>query len=126
MARAGRRYTEEWFIAALKEAEAGPSAVEVIRRHGITPHTFNRWKAKYAGVPAAFADREPSCNLTTRSRPITQRPKIRSTSSSRILGRSPVTFARTAARSFTSAALVSVPFLPGALRRSDPAFFRQR
>jgi|ERR1041385_1935264 hypothetical protein len=54
------------------------------------------------------------------------RPKIRSTSSSRILGRSPVIFARTAVRSFASAVLASVPFLLGALRRPDPAFFRHR
>ena len=45
MARTGRRYTEEQIIAVLKEAEAAPSAAEVIRRHGITAHTLYRWKA---------------------------------------------------------------------------------
>ena len=33
---------EEQIIAILKAAEAAESAVEVIRRHGITPHTFYR------------------------------------------------------------------------------------
>ncbi len=57
MASTGRRYTEEQIIAILKEAEAAKSAAEVIRRHGITPHTFYRWKAKYAGMEVADAKR---------------------------------------------------------------------
>jgi hypothetical protein len=39
LARTGRRYTEEQIIAVLKEEAAAPSAAEVIRRHGVTPHT---------------------------------------------------------------------------------------
>jgi hypothetical protein len=35
MANTGRRYTEEQIVAILKEAEAAPSAAEVIRRHGV-------------------------------------------------------------------------------------------
>jgi putative transposase len=57
MASTGRRYTEEQIIAILKEAEAAKSAAEVIRRHGITPHTFYRWKAKYAGLEVSEARR---------------------------------------------------------------------
>ena len=57
MARTGRRYTEEQIIAVLKEAEVAKSAVEVIRRHGITPHTFYRWKAKFAGMEVSDAKR---------------------------------------------------------------------
>ena len=57
MARTGRGYTEEQIIAVLKEAEAAPSAAEVIRRHGITPHTFYRWKAKFAGMEVSDAKR---------------------------------------------------------------------
>jgi putative transposase len=57
MANTGRRYTEEQIIGILREAEAAPSAAEVIRRHGITPHTFYRWKAKYAGMEVSDARR---------------------------------------------------------------------
>ena len=57
MAGTGRRYTEEQIIAILKEAEAAKSAAEVIRRHGITPHTFYRWKAKYSGMDVNEAKR---------------------------------------------------------------------
>lgn len=57
MAGTGRRYTEEQIIGILKEAEAAKSAAEVIRRHGITPHTFYRWKAKYSGMDVNEAKR---------------------------------------------------------------------
>ena len=57
MASTGRRYTEEQIIAILKEAEAAKSAAEVIRRHGITPHTFYRWKAKDSGMDVSEARR---------------------------------------------------------------------
>ena len=57
MANTGRRYTEAQIIAILKEAEAAKSAAEVIRRHGVTAHTFYRWKAKYAGMELSDAKR---------------------------------------------------------------------
>jgi len=57
MANTGRRYTHEQIIAILKEAEAAPSAAEVIRRHGITAHTYYRWKAKFAGMELSEARR---------------------------------------------------------------------
>lgn len=57
MANTGRRYTEEQIIAILKEAEASKSVGEVIRRHGVTSHTYYRWKAKYAGMEVSDARR---------------------------------------------------------------------
>jgi hypothetical protein len=60
MARTVSRYTEEQIIAVLKEAEAALSAAEVIRRHRITPHTFCRWKAKFAGMEVSDTKR-PQC-----------------------------------------------------------------
>jgi len=57
MANTGRRYTHEQIIAILKEAAAAPSAGEVIRRHGITAHTYYRWKAKFAGMELSEARR---------------------------------------------------------------------
>jgi len=57
MAGTGKRYTEEQIIAILKEAEGAPTVAEVLRRHGVTPHTYYRWKTKYAGMDVAEARR---------------------------------------------------------------------
>lgn len=57
MAGNGRRYTEAQIIAILKEAEAAPTVGEVIRRHGLAPKTYYRWKAKYAGMEVSDARR---------------------------------------------------------------------
>lgn len=58
MARTGTRYTEEQIIGILKEADAaGASIGEVIRRHGISPKTYYRWKAKYVGMEVPDARR---------------------------------------------------------------------
>jgi putative transposase len=57
MAGTGKRYREEQIIAILKEAESAQTVGEVIRRHGITPHTYYRWKAKYAGMEVSDARR---------------------------------------------------------------------
>jgi putative transposase len=58
MGSRGKRYTEEQIIAILKEA-AGPGAKvgEVLRRHGVTPHTYYRWKTKFAGMEVSDARR---------------------------------------------------------------------
>jgi putative transposase len=57
MAGTGKRYTQEQIIAILKEAETAPTVGEVIRRHGVTPKTYYRWKAKYAGMDVNEARR---------------------------------------------------------------------
>ena len=57
MAGTGKRYTEEQIIAILKEAETAKTVGEVIRRHGVTPHTYYRWKAKFAGMDVSEARR---------------------------------------------------------------------
>lgn len=44
------RHTEEQIIRILKEAEAGISAAELCRRHGISNATYYNWKAKYGGM----------------------------------------------------------------------------
>jgi len=51
------RFSEEQIIRILKEAEAGAKVKELIRKHGISEHTFYRWKSKYGGMGVAEARR---------------------------------------------------------------------
>lgn len=44
------RFTEEQIIAILAEQELGMKAAEVCRKHGISPNTFYKWKARYGGL----------------------------------------------------------------------------
>ena len=44
------RFSGEQMIGILKEVEAGQKVGEVARRHGISEHTYYRWKAKYGGM----------------------------------------------------------------------------
>lgn len=57
MAKTGKRYTEEQIIAILKEAAAAKNVGEVIRRHGISAHTYYRWRSKFAGMDVSDARR---------------------------------------------------------------------
>ena len=41
----------------LKEVEAGATAVEVCRRHGISEQTFYRWRSKLGGLEPSDAKR---------------------------------------------------------------------
>jgi putative transposase len=45
-----KRFTVEQMIGVLKQAQVGVPVAEVIRKAGISEHTFYRWKAKYAGL----------------------------------------------------------------------------
>lgn len=49
------RFTEEQIIAILKEQEAGMVTAVVCRRHGISPATFYKWKAKFGGLEVSDA-----------------------------------------------------------------------
>ncbi len=40
-------------MAILKEAEAGASARDICRKHGISHNTFYKWKSRYAGLEAS-------------------------------------------------------------------------
>ena len=53
----GKRYTEEQIIGVLKEAEAGLTVSELIRKYGISDATFYSWKAKYGGLTISEAKR---------------------------------------------------------------------
>ena len=47
------RYSETQIVSILKEAEAGASAAEICRRHGISDTTFYNWKSKFGGMEAS-------------------------------------------------------------------------
>jgi putative transposase len=53
----GKRFTEEQIIAVLKEAEVGIPLPDLLRKHGVAPGTFYRWKAKYGGMEVSDAKR---------------------------------------------------------------------
>ena len=41
------RFSEEQIITILREAEAGATAKEVCRRHGISEQSFEAWRVHY-------------------------------------------------------------------------------
>jgi putative transposase len=51
------RFTDDQIIGILKEHEAGLSAVELCRKHGISDATFYKWRAKYGGMDVSDAKR---------------------------------------------------------------------
>ena len=51
------RFSEEQIIGILKQAEAGVKARDLCRQHGISDHTYYRWKSKYGGMEVSEARR---------------------------------------------------------------------
>lgn len=51
------RFTEAQIIGMIKEQEAGMATAEVCRRHGLSPATFYKLKAKYGGLDVSDAQR---------------------------------------------------------------------
>src|SRR5665647_931230 len=47
------RFTEAQVAFALRQAESGTQAAEIIRELGISEQTFYRWKKKYPGMGVA-------------------------------------------------------------------------
>ena len=45
-----RRFTKAQIIGMIKEQEAGMPTAEVCRRHGLSPASFYKFKAKYEGM----------------------------------------------------------------------------
>jgi len=52
-----KRYSEEQIISILKEHEAGASATDLARRHGVAEGSIYRWKAKFGGMEVSDAKR---------------------------------------------------------------------
>ena len=44
------RFTEAQIIGMLKEQEAGTPTAELCRRHGLSPASFYKFRAKYGGM----------------------------------------------------------------------------
>ena len=51
------RFTEEQIIGILKEHEAGATATDLSRKHGISDATFYNWRSKYGGMDVSDAKR---------------------------------------------------------------------
>jgi putative transposase len=51
------RFTTDQIIGILKEQEAGVTAQELSRKHGLSRETIYRWKAKYGGMDVSDARR---------------------------------------------------------------------
>lgn len=51
------RFSEEQIVGVLREHEAGGTAKEICRRHGISEQTFYRWRSMYGGMGVPEARR---------------------------------------------------------------------
>ena len=49
------RFSQEQIIGILKEHQAGLSAGELCRKHGISDATFYKWRSKYGGMDVSDA-----------------------------------------------------------------------
>lgn len=50
-------HSEEQIIGLLKEHQAGMSAADLCRKHGISEATFYKWRSKYGGMEVSDAKR---------------------------------------------------------------------
>ena len=51
------RFTDAQIIGMIKEQEAGLPTAELCRKHGLSPATFYKMKAKYGGMDLSDAKR---------------------------------------------------------------------
>lgn len=49
------RFSQEQIIGILKEHQAGMSAAELCRKHGVSDATFYKWRSKYSGMDVSDA-----------------------------------------------------------------------
>jgi len=45
-----RRYTEVQVFRILQEVDSGTPVIDAARKHGVSPATIHRWKARYGGM----------------------------------------------------------------------------
>ena len=51
------RFSDEPIIGILQEHQAGMSAADLCRQHGISDATFYKWRSKYGGMDVSDAKR---------------------------------------------------------------------
>jgi putative transposase len=51
------RFSEEQIIGILKEHQAGLSAADLCRKHGISDATFYNWRSRFGGMEVSEAKR---------------------------------------------------------------------
>lgn len=51
------RFTQDQIIGILKEHQAGASAADLCRKHGVSDATFYTWRSKYGGMEVSEARR---------------------------------------------------------------------
>ena len=51
------RFSDEQIIGILKEHQAGMTASDLCRKHGISDATFYKWRSKYGGMEVSEAKR---------------------------------------------------------------------
>ena len=51
------RFSDEQIIGILKEHQAGMSAADLCRKHGISDAKFYKWRSKYGGMDVSDAKR---------------------------------------------------------------------
>lgn len=51
------RFREEQIVGILKEHQAGLSAADLCRQHGISDATFYKWCSKYGGMEVSDAEK---------------------------------------------------------------------
>jgi putative transposase len=49
------RFSEEQIIGILKEHQAGTTAADLCRKHGVSDATFYKWRSKYGGMEVSDA-----------------------------------------------------------------------
>ena len=49
------RFSEEQIIGMLKEHQAGATAADLCRKHGVSDATFYKWRSKYGGMEVSDA-----------------------------------------------------------------------
>ncbi len=51
------RFSQEQIIGILKQGQAGVKVTDLCRQHGISDHTYYRWKSKFWGMEVSEAKR---------------------------------------------------------------------
>jgi putative transposase len=49
------RFSDEQIIGVLKEHQAGVTAADLCRKHGVSDATFYKWRSKYGGMEVSDA-----------------------------------------------------------------------